>query len=37
MTGKTQSPGIFEVIEILGKEKTLKRLQKAIDTVKSKS
>jgi glutamyl-tRNA synthetase len=34
MTGKTESPGIFEVIEILGKEKTLKRLQKAIDIIK---
>ncbi|NIP30049.1 MAG: glutamate--tRNA ligase [Candidatus Dadabacteria bacterium] len=31
LTGGTKSPGIFEVIEILGKEKTLKRLNKAID------
>ncbi|MEW6067643.1 MAG: glutamate--tRNA ligase [Nitrospirota bacterium] len=33
MTGKTESPGIFEVIEIVGKEKTLKRLEKAIKTI----
>lgn len=30
MTGGTESPGIFEVVEIFGKEKTLKRLEKAI-------
>ncbi len=33
MTGKTESPGIFEVIEILGKEKTLRRLEKAIQSI----
>jgi glutamyl-tRNA synthetase len=33
MTGKTESPGIFEVLEIIGKEKTLKRLEKAIKTI----
>jgi glutamyl-tRNA synthetase len=33
MTGKTESPGIFEVLEIVGKEKTLKRLEKAIKTI----
>jgi glutamyl-tRNA synthetase len=26
LTGKTQSPGLFEVIEVLGKERTLARL-----------
>jgi glutamyl-tRNA synthetase len=36
MTGKTESPGIFEVIEIAGKEKTLKRLEKAIKTIEIK-
>jgi glutamyl-tRNA synthetase len=36
MTGKTESPGIFEVIEIVGKEKTLKRLEKAIETIKKR-
>jgi glutamyl-tRNA synthetase len=34
ITGKTESPGIFEVLEIVGKEKTLKRLEKAIKTIK---
>lgn len=33
LTGRAESPGIFEVIEILGKEKTLKRLTKAIRTI----
>jgi len=33
MTGKTESPGIFEVLEIIGKEKTMKRLEKAIKTI----
>ncbi|MDH5767863.1 MAG: glutamate--tRNA ligase [Nitrospirota bacterium] len=31
ITGGTESPGIFEVLEIVGKEKTLKRLEKAIE------
>jgi glutamyl-tRNA synthetase len=30
LTGGTQSPGIFEVLEVMGKEKTLKRLERAI-------
>lgn len=30
ITGSTESPGIFEVLEIVGKEKTTKRLEKAI-------
>lgn len=33
ITGKTESPGIFEVLEIVGKEKTLQRLEKAIQTI----
>jgi len=33
ITGGTESPGIFEVLEILGKEKTLKRLDKAVKTI----
>ena len=33
VTGKAESPGIFEVLEILGREKTLKRLEKAIEIV----
>ncbi len=36
MTGKTERPGIFEVLEIAGKEKTLKRLDKAIKTIENK-
>jgi glutamyl-tRNA synthetase len=32
ITGRTESPGIFEVIEIVGKEKTIKRLEQAIET-----
>ncbi|MEE4356427.1 MAG: glutamate--tRNA ligase [Desulfococcaceae bacterium] len=30
LTGKTASPGIFEVVEILGKEKVVKRLSDAV-------
>ncbi|MBF0568345.1 MAG: glutamate--tRNA ligase [Nitrospirae bacterium] len=30
ITGNTVSPGIFEVIELVGKERTIKRLQKAL-------
>ncbi|MBI5665784.1 MAG: glutamate--tRNA ligase [Nitrospirae bacterium] len=30
MTGGTESPGIFEVLEVLGKEKTVTRLERAI-------
>jgi len=33
LTGGTASPGIGEVVEILGKEKVLKRLQKAIELI----
>jgi glutamyl-tRNA synthetase len=33
VTGKAESPGIFEVLEILGKEKVLKRLEKAIEEI----
>jgi glutamyl-tRNA synthetase len=33
ITGGTESPGIFEVLEIVGKEKTLRRLEKAIKTI----
>ncbi|NOZ68997.1 MAG: glutamate--tRNA ligase [Deferribacteres bacterium] len=37
LTGGTQSPGIFEVIGVLGREKTLQRLQKAIKTAGGQS
>lgn len=33
VTGKAESPGIFEVLEILGKEKVLKRLEEAIKEI----
>ncbi len=35
-TGGTESPGIFEVLEVMGKEKTLARLDKAIGTIEGK-
>lgn len=35
ITGGTESPGIFEVLEIVGKEKTTKRLEKAIRGIDS--
>lgn len=31
ITGSTVSPGIYEVLEIVGKEKTIKRLRRVID------
>ena len=33
MTGGTESPGIYEVLEVLGKEKALKRLEKAMSII----
>ena len=33
MTGGTESPGIYEVLEVLGKEKTMKRLDRAIGAI----
>lgn len=36
LTGRTASPGIFEVTEIIGKEKVLKRLEKAIEFISTK-
>ena len=36
-TGLAESPGIFEVLEVLGKEKTIKRLLKAIKTIESEN
>ncbi len=33
ITGGTESPGIFEVLEVLGKEKTIKRLEKTINSI----
>lgn len=36
LTGKTVSPGIFEVMEVLGKETVLKRLSKVIEHIQGK-
>ena len=36
LTGKTVSPGIFEIIEVLGKEDVVDRLEKAIDFIEKK-
>jgi hypothetical protein len=33
MTGGTESPGIYEVLEVLGKVQTLKRMEKAIHAI----
>ena len=33
LTGKTVSPGIFEVLEVLGKAKVIKRLEKAVQYI----
>ncbi len=34
LTGGTVSPGIFEIIEVLGREKTIERLKKALEFIK---
>jgi len=36
LTGKTCSPGIFEIMEVLGKDMVVKRLSDAISHIKSK-
>ncbi|UCH80401.1 MAG: glutamate--tRNA ligase [Nitrospiraceae bacterium] len=33
LTGGTQSPGIFEVIDVIGKDKTIRRLEKAVNSI----
>ena len=35
LTGSAASPGIYEVIAVLGKDRTLKRLKKALDYIQS--
>lgn len=37
LTGGTESPGIFEVLEVMGKAKVLKRLDRAIEYIKERS
>ncbi|NQT10529.1 MAG: glutamate--tRNA ligase [Desulfobacteraceae bacterium] len=36
LTGKTVSPGIFEIIEVLGKKRVILRLQNAVQFIKGK-
>lgn len=33
LTGGTQSPGIFEVLDVMGREKTIRRLERAIASI----
>ena len=35
LTGRTVSPGMFDVMVLLGKEKTLARMRKAIEYIKT--
>ena len=35
LTGGAQSPGIFEVLDVMGKEKAIKRLERAIEIIES--
>ena len=35
LTGATVSPGIHDVIAVLGKERTIRRLQKAFEYIRS--
>lgn len=37
LTGKTVSPGLFEMMEVLGKEKVINRLSKAIQHMENKA
>ena len=34
LTGGTVSPGIYEVIEVMGKERTIKRIEAAVGMIK---
>ena len=36
LTGKTASPGIFEIMQVLGKEKVIHRIRKAVHHIKAK-
>ena len=37
LTGRTASPGIFEIVEIIGKKRVIARLKKAIQFIEEKS
>ena len=34
LTGRTASPGLFEVMSLLGRDRTRERLRRAIDLIK---
>jgi len=36
LTGKTVSPGLFEVMAVLGREECSRRLERAIEHIKAK-
>jgi len=36
LTGRTYSPGIFEIVAIIGREKVVRRLQAAVDYIREK-
>jgi glutamyl-tRNA synthetase len=33
LTGGTQSPGIYEVLDVMGKDKTIRRLERAVEAI----
>jgi len=37
LTGKTVSPGVFEILNVLGKEKSIDRLRRAVSFIQDKS
>jgi glutamyl-tRNA synthetase len=37
LTGKTASPGIFEIVEILGKNRVMSRLKDAVAFIDTRS
>ncbi|MBN2126359.1 MAG: glutamate--tRNA ligase, partial [Deltaproteobacteria bacterium] len=37
LTGRTASPGLFEVMEVLGRDRVLSRLDRAVDHIRSKT
>ena len=37
LTGRSASPGIFEIVEIIGRERTVARLEKAMDYIAARS
>ncbi len=36
LTGRTASPGLFEIIDILGKDKTIRRLERALEFMRNR-